>query len=93
MTSIAGRVMYVVLKGAKDMNASQYAFVGTYEVREIPKGWQHPRDGRGRYVPLLPFGYPFDDSQEPSPTMTKTSRSGAAIFTPRPPATSYPMHE
>ena len=32
-------------------------------------------------------------SQDPSPTMTNTSRSGAAIRTPSPPATSYPMHE
>lgn len=37
-------------------NESRYAFVGTYEVREIPKGWEHPKDARGRHVPLLPFG-------------------------------------
>ena len=30
---------------------------------------------------------------EPSPTRTKTSRSGAASLTPRPPAISYPMQE
>jgi hypothetical protein len=27
------------------------------EVRFIPRGWQHPRDERGRYLPLLPNGY------------------------------------
>ena len=32
-------------------------------------------------------------SHEPSPTITITSRSWPASFTPRPPATSYPMHE
>jgi hypothetical protein len=26
-------------------------------VRWIPKGWQHPRDAKGRYLPLLPNGY------------------------------------
>ena len=30
---------------------------------------------------------------EPSPTMTNTSRSGAASLAPSPPAISYPMHE
>jgi len=48
---------------------SEILFVGSYEAREIPRGWQHPKDERGRYVPLLPYGYPFDNSQEPSPTM------------------------
>jgi hypothetical protein len=27
------------------------------EVRFIPRDWQHPRDERGRYLPLLPNGY------------------------------------
>jgi hypothetical protein len=27
------------------------------EVRFIPRGWQHPCDERGRYLPLLPNGY------------------------------------
>ena len=33
------------------------SFVCNREVRWIPKGWQHPCDARGRYVPLLPNGY------------------------------------
>jgi hypothetical protein len=42
-------------------------YVGMYEAREIPRGWQHPRDEHGVLVPLLPFGYAFDD--EPGETM------------------------
>jgi hypothetical protein len=44
-------------------------FVGAREVRQIPKGWQHPTDERGRHIPLLPFRYPFDEGQEEQPTM------------------------
>jgi len=33
------------------------SFVCNREVRWIPRGWQHPRDAKGRYVPLLPNGY------------------------------------
>jgi hypothetical protein len=40
------------------------AFIGGREVRIIPKGWQHPRDDRGRHVPLLPADYAFDDEEE-----------------------------
>ncbi len=38
------------------MRETQYEprFLGNREVRRIPRGWQHPRDERGRYVPLLP---------------------------------------
>jgi len=32
-------------------------FVCNREVRWIPRGWQHPKDGGGRYLPLLPTGY------------------------------------
>jgi hypothetical protein len=38
-------------------------FVGSREVREVPQGWQHPKDERGRYIPLLPFGYQIDDDE------------------------------
>jgi hypothetical protein len=34
-----------------------FEFIANREVRWIPRGWQHPRDARGRYVPLLPNGY------------------------------------
>jgi hypothetical protein len=33
------------------------SFIANREVRFIPAGWQHPKDGRDRYVPLLPTGY------------------------------------
>ena len=42
------------------MSAKFYA-VGGREVREIPQGWQHPRDDRGRHVPLLPHDYWSDE--------------------------------
>ena len=35
----------------------QFGFVPNREVRWIPRGWQHPKDASGRYVPLLPNGY------------------------------------
>ena len=44
-------------------------FVNSREVRAIPKGWQHPRDAEGRYVPLLPHQYEYDGSQGPWPKM------------------------
>ena len=28
-------------------------FIVNREVRRIPKGWQHPRDARGRFIPHL----------------------------------------
>jgi hypothetical protein len=33
------------------------SFVCNREVRRITKGWQHPRDAKGRFVPLLPADY------------------------------------
>jgi hypothetical protein len=33
------------------------SFIANREVREIPRGWRHPKDKKGRYVPLLPNGY------------------------------------
>jgi hypothetical protein len=44
-------------------------FVNSREVRKIPQGWQHPRDGAGRYIPLLPHYYEYDGSQGPWPKM------------------------
>jgi hypothetical protein len=44
-------------------NDAQIAFVGGREVRSFPKGWQHPRDDRGRFVPLLPGDYTFEDAE------------------------------
>ena len=42
---------------------TQIAFLPNREVREIPRGWQHPKDPRGRFIPLLPFGYQLDDDE------------------------------
>ena len=47
-------------------------FVGGREVRRVPRSWQHPKDDRGRYVPLLPDDYwsdePVDDAAKmPAP--------------------------
>ncbi len=39
---------------------SEFYSVGGREVRRFPKGWQHPRDDRGRHEPLLPANYVFD---------------------------------
>jgi hypothetical protein len=33
------------------------SFVCNREVRRIPRGWQHPRDAKGRFIPLLPADY------------------------------------
>jgi hypothetical protein len=46
-----------------------FGFVGTYEVREIRAGWQHPKDASGRYIPLLPFGYQTDGERAPADEM------------------------
>ena len=35
----------------------EFGFVPNREVRWIPRGWQHPKDARGKFVPLLPNGY------------------------------------
>src|SRR5690606_35849102 len=39
-------------RGGSSMN-----FVANREVRWIPKGWQHPKDGHGRCIPLLDRRY------------------------------------
>lgn len=39
---------------------NEFYSVGGREVRRIPKGWQHPRDDRGRHEPLLRANYVFD---------------------------------
>jgi hypothetical protein len=54
--------------------AAEFRFVGGREVRVIPRGWQHPRIEGGRYQPLLPADYRFDDDQPPWPKMPHTSR-------------------
>ncbi len=38
-------------------------FIANREVRVIPKGWQHLKDGRGKHIPLLPADYVFDDDE------------------------------
>ena len=46
-------------------DGTRLAFVPNRELRVIPAGWQHPRDARGGYVPLLPSGYVSDDADQP----------------------------
>ncbi len=46
-------------------NETRFAFVGMYEAREIPRGWQHPKDEHDTFIPLLPYGYAGDDSEIP----------------------------
>jgi hypothetical protein len=62
------------MKGVTTMTNErpEIMFVGAREVREIPKGWQHPRNAAGQYVPLLPEGYSFDEEHDPYPTMPPT---------------------
>lgn len=50
------------------MNQRTFLYVGMYEAREIPRGWQHPQDEHAVAVPLLPYGYNFDDD-DPGETM------------------------
>jgi hypothetical protein len=37
--------------------AFETSFIANREVRRVPKGWQHPKDERGKYVPLLDRRY------------------------------------
>jgi hypothetical protein len=55
-------------------NNVDFRFVGGREVRVIPRGWQHPRAESGRYQPLLPADYRFDDDQPSWPQMPDASR-------------------
>ena len=52
-------------------NKPEFLFVGMYEVREFPKGWEHPKDATGRYVPLLPADEPLEEGDD-SPKMPAT---------------------
>ncbi len=61
-------------------NDAQIAFIGMYEAREIPEGWQHPQDEHDTFIPLLPYGYAGDDSEvivSPENTMPPTPWRGA----------------
>ena len=51
------------------------AFISGREVRVIPKGWQHPRNGRGRYTPLLP-------ATTPSTTQNTRTAASPGCWTP-----------
>lgn len=33
------------------------------EVRMVPPGWEHPRDGKGRYIPLIDGDFDADDQE------------------------------
>lgn len=61
------------------MNERNIQFIPNREVREIPRGWQHPKDAAGRCSPLLPYGYAGDDSEvrvSPETTMPPTPWQG-----------------
>jgi hypothetical protein len=45
------------------MMERDYRLIPNREAREVPKGWQHPKDAHGRYIPLLPYGYRLDDDE------------------------------
>ena len=52
------------------------SFVCNREVRWIPKGWKHPRNAKGHYVPLLPNGYCARNGltkEEEAPEMPSTT--------------------
>lgn len=49
----------------------QFIAIPNREVRTIPKGWRHPTDARGRYVPLLDERYLYHDEQ-PGQAMPST---------------------
>jgi len=53
-------------------NDTEIRFIPNREVRTIPRGWQHPKTASGRYQPLLPADYVFDDSER-SPVMPDAS--------------------
>jgi len=40
---------------------AEFLYIGLHEVREIPKGWQHPIDEHGMAVPLFAAGVWRDD--------------------------------
>ncbi|MBI5284962.1 MAG: hypothetical protein HY874_07695 [Chloroflexi bacterium] len=44
-------------------NEIDFQFIPNREVRQIPKGWQHPKDAAGKHIPLLPADYTFDDAE------------------------------
>jgi hypothetical protein len=41
---------------------AEFLYIGLHEVREIPKGWQHPIDEHGMPVPLFRAGAWRDES-------------------------------
>jgi hypothetical protein len=51
------------------MTNTDIRFIPNREVREIRRGWQHPKDAAGRYIHLLPFGYQIDDERAPADRM------------------------
>jgi hypothetical protein len=69
--------MYVPEGGAMTPTANrpEFLFVANREVREIPKGWQHPRDATGRCVPLLDHGSDVEYAS-PQTTMPPTPWNG-----------------
>jgi len=60
-------------------NTHEARIVNNREVRWIPRGWQHPKDAQGRYLPLLPNGYGDDASIEMPSTAAPIRAKGLEI--------------
>ncbi len=63
----------MVMKGTTYVTTNletQFAYIGMYEARALPKGWQHPKDEHDTFIPLLPYGYSGDDRDVPVTTDT-----------------------
>lgn len=58
-------------------NEPQFTAIPNREVRTIPKGWRHPKDERGGYIPLLNERFLFsDDPEQTGEIMPATHRLG-----------------
>lgn len=56
------------------------------EVRRVPKDWQHPKDERGRYVPMYPGSWYADRVREWEDAVRERGLQGAIDWTGGPPS-------
>ena len=73
------------------INATESAYeprmISNREVRWIPRGWQHPKDENGRFLPLLPYGrgeeaaaeMPAASGEDPEIAAYETTTEGTPI--------------
>ena len=59
----------------------EVVFVPNRELRIVPAAWSHPRDDRGRYVPVFPEEMPAgaNQGQEPMVVAYETDSEGTPI--------------